>query len=122
MKNNDSLINQFEESNPKDFFEKIIQTETEIASQITLVTEEANKNIEDARKNLPILRKSIIDDTRVLREKRINQGVKGFKEEGARKILDAKKQGDVMIEEGKEFISQAVSEIFHFLISGKSES
>ena len=118
---NKNLPVQNEESNPKEYFEKIIQAEAEIANDIILIEEEANRNLEKARKNLPHLRKSIIDNARALREKQINQGIKGFEEKSSKAILNAKKQSDVMKQKGEEYINQAVSEIFNFLISGKGD-
>lgn len=107
---------QYPETNPQKTIERILQEEIAVADQISQAKEGAEKSLTLAFEETSKSVEASIQKARVDSEKNVRMGIASAKKEAEKLKTDARRDADVFIQKGEEYIDNAVKFIIALIL------
>jgi vacuolar-type H+-ATPase subunit H len=117
----ENIREEVTQSNPQVALEKVLSAEIDIAEKVSNARERAEKTIGASQNDVVALKEKILSDARTKRDAAIKQGVAHAHEEAQKTIAAAQADAKKTIENGRQYLDEAVGLVMDLLIGLQQE-
>lgn len=117
----EKISEEVTKSNPQMALEKVLSAEIDVAEKVSAAREKADKTITGSQNDLVNLKEKILADARSQRDAAFKQGVALAHEEAQKTMAAAQADAEKTINDGRQYLDEAVDLVMDFLIGQKQE-